>query len=730
MVARASSQTLNCGELQVQRAGHPKVCVHRALIACLLTLATSLFAHSGRAQDAPGCSFSLGQPLRSRGDLFSLSVVNGPAAAASVAVTLAGNGQTFPIGKPTYTAASTGTPARVVGKISDSVPLGAYLLNVQFDGTPCASTDPKHVLRVVPPGNPEIRLDAFDPKYSEDSTPPIPGVMGGTTRTANLVLRGRGFQVQNPQDNVLYLNSVRQPFTVVDCSAPAGEGALPRGLVGQVVSDQEIDLCRVPVPDSGEFHVQVAVGDQISKPQIFRVYPFGKISVAFMAAVVALILALLPLLLLSWVKESYTISRQEYKLRLLFLDPQTDTYSLSKLQFYLWTNAALFGYAYLFISRVLIQHGIWPDIPPNLPGVIAIAAGTSVTSQIITSTKGSKGAGALYPSFADFITSGGVVAPDRLQMLLWTLFGAGAFIITTLREAPAIIQDLPTVPDHLLYMMGLSSAGYLGGKLARKAGPVVNEISVSPADPDDAIIAAASAASILTPDFTDAIAAAQSQPAAWGAPTNSHAQAALAALSEAASTVRAAQNTAQFSGLLATLAALRQRADAEALAAAHDFDTQPTLAQDAATAQSVAAALQELSASVTQAIAQSAAFALREAVDIPRIARTITLRGSNLSAEALFQIDRQDLPFRMLQSADGRHVPDILVRDTSTPTFASVLKLCIDPAMLDEYDLGQFQAWFGAKGVHTFTLTNPDGQMAEVNLPIPPGAAQKSGTAS
>ena len=100
--------------------------------------------------------------------------------------------------------------------------------------------------------------------------------MGGTTRTASLVLRGRGFQVQNPQDNVLYLNSVRQPFTVGDCSAPAGEGALPRALVGQVVSDEEIDLCRVPVPDSGEFHVQVAVGDQISKPQIFRVYPYGR----------------------------------------------------------------------------------------------------------------------------------------------------------------------------------------------------------------------------------------------------------------------------------------------------------------------------------------------------------------------------------------------------------------------------------------------------------------------
>ena len=151
------------------------------------------------------------------------------------------------------------------------------------------------------------------------------------------------------------------------------------------------------------------------------------------------------------------------------------------------------------------------------------------------------------------------------------------------------------------------------------------------------------------PDFTEAIAAAQSRPAAWGTPTNGHAQAALAALSEAVSAARAAQNTAQFVGLLATLRALGQRAEAEALAAAQDFEAQPTLAQDAATAQGAAAALQELSAGVVQAISQSAAFTLREAVDIPLIVRTITLRGSNLSAEALIQIDRQDLPFRMLQ---------------------------------------------------------------------------------
>jgi hypothetical protein len=196
------------------------------------------------------------------------------------------------------------------------------------------------------------------------------------------------------------------------------------------------------------------------------------------------------------------------------------------------------------------------------------------------------------------------------------------------------------------------------------------------------------------------------------------------------SAVRAAQSGAALASLLETLRALGQRADAEALAAAQEFESQPALADEAAAAQRAAAALQELRADATLAISQSAAFTLHEVVDAPRIVRKITLRGSNLSPEALFQIDRQDLPFRMLESSDGRHAPDILVRDNATPTFATVLELSIDSNKLDDYDRAQCQAWFGTKGGHTFSVTNPDGQMAEINLPIPPGTAQISGRAS
>jgi hypothetical protein len=193
---------------------------------------------------------------------------------------------------------------------------------------------------------------------------------------------------------------------------------------------------------------------------------------------------------------------------------------------------------------------------------------------------------------------------------------------------------------------------------------------------------------------------------------------------------RAAANTAEFEHLLEILGQLQQGAETDAAAVAQDFSTQPALAADAAIAQAAAGALQEFCADVTQAVAQTAAFHLREALDIPRIVRIITIRGSNLSAEALLQIDRADLPFRMLLNSDGKQMPEIVAREDATPSFARVLQLSIDPANLGDSDHEQFHTWFGTKGAHTLTLTNPDGQMAEANFSLPPGEGQKSGTAS
>src|SRR5262249_27724959 len=151
------------------------------------------------------------------------------------------------------------------------------------------------------------------------------------------------------------------------CSDTVNLGTLaePRdpGIHGRVVSTEELWLCSVSVPADGMLRIAAGYGDQKSEIRAYQVFAIGRTRVALIAGVIALVLALLPLALLQVVRRDYVINEEHYVLRQLFLDQETDTYSLSKLQFYLWTVAAIFSYAYLFISRVRVQHQAWPDVP-------------------------------------------------------------------------------------------------------------------------------------------------------------------------------------------------------------------------------------------------------------------------------------------------------------------------------------------------------------------------------
>lgn len=113
----------------------------------------------------------------------------------------------------------------------------------------------------------------------------------------------------------------------------------------------------------------------------------------------------------------------------LLLDPQTDTYSLSKFQFYVWTVAGVFGYIFLTVARSLVQ-GVFEfaPVPQNLPGIIIVSGATTAVAASIISAKGPKGAGQIQPSISDFITTGGVIVAERFQFLIWTLLGAAGFV--------------------------------------------------------------------------------------------------------------------------------------------------------------------------------------------------------------------------------------------------------------------------------------------------------------
>ncbi len=129
---------------------------------------------------------------------------------------------------------------------------------------------------------------------------------------------------------------------------------------------------------------------------------------------------------------------------------------------------------------ILLVTILVSKVPDNLPTMLGISAGTAAISIGTTGICGSKGAGSLHPELGDFITSGGVFSAERLQFFLWTVIGVFAFVSATLVQDPSTVNELPQIPDSFISLMGLSSLGYLAGKVARKPGPIINQLAPPP----------------------------------------------------------------------------------------------------------------------------------------------------------------------------------------------------------------------------------------------------------
>jgi hypothetical protein len=73
-------------------------------LGALFALSSLLLGFCAHAEDRAVCSFCMQQPLRARGDSFTLSVTNGPAEAATATVKLGRvrDGQMVQIDNPRY----------------------------------------------------------------------------------------------------------------------------------------------------------------------------------------------------------------------------------------------------------------------------------------------------------------------------------------------------------------------------------------------------------------------------------------------------------------------------------------------------------------------------------------------------------------------------------------------------------------------------------------------------
>jgi hypothetical protein len=305
-----------------------------------------------------------------------------------------------------------------------------------------------------------------------------------------------------------------------------------------------------------------------------------------------------------------------------------------------------------------------------------------------------------------------------------------AFCVAALRYDPGTIKNLDPVPTSMLYMMGLSSVGYLGGKLARKPGPLINELSITPAEADDAIASAAAPPPAGPPNLTQPIAEAQdiAQKLINKVPTGG-ADTAVKALLEAIGFAGKATTTADAQSAVDKLVESRAKAEAAAQAAAEEFSkagAPADAAQAAEIAQQAASALQDLTASVSSIVSMT--LAPRGANTVPRFTRIIELRGRNLSSQGLFEISDAELSFRMLKvDADNHRLPEVVIREPENPEMGRLIRLSIDPAQLEDPDFKQYKRWFGKtdpKAKLTLSVINPDGQKAEISFTVPPSSAQ------
>ena len=308
--------------------------------------------------------------------------------------------------------------------------------------------------------------------------------------TVRVTLFGHGFDASRPGDHVVQLERGGVEYDTNVCWSDAdcaqkksqvrgtfrdGMGDLPDRLIIEKLDPALVRMSTFSVCRLG------TCSNQFRDPQAETLYWVPGVAYAF-----ALFVAGIVVFLASRLKP-LTIDKSKYLITVLFIDKETNTYSLSKLQFYMWTFVAVFGYIQLLIARWWIQgQAGLPPLPAGLPGIVGLAAGTSVGSQLVTGMNGPKGAGQLKPSIADFVTSGEAVAADRVQFLVWTIVGTVGYLVVLTSIDPRVLVELPEVPFSILSISGISALGYLGGKFARQPGPVINEITTTTTDRDPA----------------------------------------------------------------------------------------------------------------------------------------------------------------------------------------------------------------------------------------------------
>jgi hypothetical protein len=159
--------------------------------------------------------------------------------------------------------------------------------------------------------------------------------------------------------------------------------------------------------------------------------------------------------------------------------------STSKLQWFLWLIAILFGYVAIWVLRAEQgNYSALTEIPVNLLTVLGFSTGTAaaakgITAGYVQTGKVAKTGVAANPTPA---TTGGIFQDDsggpelaKIQMIGFTIIAIGIFLATVIHQIVTgdIKDSLPNIDSSLMVLMGISQGGYLGKKLVTFGTPVL-----------------------------------------------------------------------------------------------------------------------------------------------------------------------------------------------------------------------------------------------------------------
>lgn len=351
------------------------------------------------------------------------------------------------------------------------------------------------VLRVVPEKLPPLKVTGVSPTIVYPRDEERSKAKGETPATKpSLTISGDGFGGRLT-DYALLVDGTEFALCSIE-GAPTCQGtnkqesdACCKGVSAAFTSDHQLYLygdlsttfaSRDQIDGhklSGDHTIALRAGDLTTASQKVAFSPYSASIIRYLAIGLTTVLLGLMVALVALGGRKHRVGTREFIGNAFLIDTETDTYSLSKLQFYAWSTAALLAYSYLSLSRCLVQGELnIADIPRNLPTIWGLSAFTAVASVGITKMRGSKASGEVHPSFADLLSTGGVVSPERFQFFLWTVVAIGTFLLNVWNVDPMVLDDLPQLPDGLLAISGVSSVAYLGGKFARGAGPVIDQV--------------------------------------------------------------------------------------------------------------------------------------------------------------------------------------------------------------------------------------------------------------